>query len=177
MTKHDKHLIDIYKAVYLLDGIEEPFQNFGPDHPKIGDKVRPSNYFSDDFVYKLDSVPFESKLTKKDVLSTYWKCTAISHRNWHVSVTFKSLDKINGRRRSLTYKDRYKLECEIVDIPEKSRLIIDYKNGKYTLVELLKIFQEKKYNSRIYFKSSLLDMSGDEYLQVIEELTNEGNKI
>ena len=172
--ENDRHLITMYKAMYMIDGIEEPFRNFGPDHPKIGDKVRPDNYFSDDFTYKLDRVPSNSKLTRDEVGSSLWKCTGIRHTEWHTYVTFKSIDKINGRKRSLTYKDAYKLVCEIADMPERSRLIIDYKNGKLTLEELLEIFSKKRYHALIWFKSVHADMNADEYLQTIKELRAEG---
>ena len=49
--------IEIYKAILRLDDIQEPFSEFGPDHPKIGDLVNPDNYFSDHFIYKLDKRP------------------------------------------------------------------------------------------------------------------------
>ena len=46
--------IEIYKAIIRIDNIQEPFDNFGPNHPKIGDLVNPDDYFSDNFTYKLD---------------------------------------------------------------------------------------------------------------------------
>lgn len=58
-------------------------------------------------------------------------------------------------------------------MPEKAKLIIRYKNGEFTLLELLKIFKEKRYSSRICFKSILLDISGDEYLQAMTEIIEE----
>ena len=48
---NDRKQIDIYKAILRLDEIEEPFDEFGPNHPKIGDFVNPSDYFSSDFTY------------------------------------------------------------------------------------------------------------------------------
>lgn len=177
--KEHNHVIDIYKTVFLMDGIEEPFRNFGPDHPKIGDMVSPDIYFSDKFTYKLDKI-YSKKITKDmmdEALAARWVCTSITHHYYHYDVTFKSLDKIAGKKRSVTYHDHYDLKCEIVDMPEEPRLIIDYKNGKYTLYELLKIFKEKKYYTRIYFKSVFLDMSGDEYLEVRDILEKEGIKV
>ena len=42
---NDRKQIDIYKAILRLDETEEPFDEFGPNHPKIGDFVNPSDYF------------------------------------------------------------------------------------------------------------------------------------
>ena len=171
----DRHLIDIYKAIYLLDGVKEPFDFFGPNHPKIGDKVSPNIYFSYNFTYKLDRIPHNCKLTKEDILSNKWVCTKIRQRDYHSYETFRSVDKIDGKRRNITYTDEYGLTCEIVDMPDKAKLIIDYKNGKYTRIELLRIFQQKGYSARIFFNSLMgVEMSGEEYLQVIEELNKEG---
>ena len=89
---------------------------------------------------------------------------------------FESVDKIKGRRRFITFKNAYKFTAEVVDMPEKAKLIIKYKNGELTLLELLKIFKEKKYSSRIHFESILFDISGDDYLQAMTELINENNK-
>jgi hypothetical protein len=89
---------------------------------------------------------------------------------------FRSVDKINGRRMFITYTDPWGFTAEIVDMPEKAKLIIRYKNGEFTLLELLEIFKEKKYSSRIHFKSILFDISGDEYLQAMTELIKEGKK-
>ena len=88
-------------------------------------------------------------------------------------IKFRSVNKINGRRRFLTYKDPWKFTAEIVDMPERAKLIIRYKNGEFTLLELLKIFKEKRYSSRICFKSILFDISGDEYLQAMTEIIEE----
>lgn len=172
---NDRKQIDIYKAILRLDGIDEPFDEFGPDHPKIGDFVNPSDYFSDDFTYKLER-PGSSNLTREEVQSSYWECVGIRHTEYHMFMRFRSVDKINGRRRFLTYKDPWKFTAEIVDMPEKAKLIIRYKNGEFTLLELLKIFKEKRYSSRICFKSILLDISGDEYLQAMTELLEENWK-
>ena len=169
---NDRKQIDIYKAILRLDEIEEPFDEFGPDHPKIGDFVNPSDYFSSDFTYKLER-PGSSKLTRGEVQSSYWECVGVRYTEYHMFIKFRSVDKINGRRRFLTYKDPWKFTAEIVDMPEKAKLIIRYKNGEFTLLELLKIFKEKRYSSRICFKSILLDISGDEYLQAMTELIEE----
>ena len=168
----NKKEIEIYKAILRIDDIEEPFSNFGPNHPKIGDFVNPSDYFSSNFTYKLER-PGSSSLTKDEVKSSYWTCEGIRHTEYHMYMKFKSVDKINGRRRYLTYTDPWKFTAEIVDMPEKAKLIIRYKNGEFTLLELLKIFKEKGYSSRIFFKSILFDISGDEYLQAMSELLNE----
>lgn len=167
-----QHIIDIYKAIYKLDGIVEPFMEFGPNHPKIGDRVNPDRYFSFNFTYKLDKIP-TNKIPKEDALAATWLCTGSSYRNYHHNITFTSVEKINGRRRTVTFHDHYDLKCEIMDMPEKAKLIIEYKNGNYTLVELLKIFKEKNCSSRIHFKSIFLDMSGDDYLEVVEQLEKE----
>ena len=169
---NDRKQIDIYKAILRLDGIDEPFDEFGPDHPKIGDFVNPSDYFSDNFTYKLER-PGSSNLTREEVQSSYWECVGIRHTEYHMFMKFRSVDKINGRRRFLTYKDPWKFTAEIVDMPEKAKLIIGYKNGELTLLELLKIFKEKRYSSRICFKSILFDISGDEYLQAMTEIIEE----
>lgn len=172
---NDRKQIEIYKAILKLDGIEEPFPNFGLNHPKIGDFVNPSDYFSSDFTYKLER-PGSSNLTREEVQSSYWECVGIKHTEYHMFMKFRSVDKINGRRRFLTYRDPWKFTAEIVDMPEKAKLIIRYKNGEFTLLELLKIFKEKGYSSRIHFESILLDISGDEYLEVMTELIEEGKK-
>ena len=172
---NDHKEIEIYKAILKIDGIEEPFPNFGPNHPKIGDFVNPSNYFSSDFTYKLER-PGSSNLIREEVQSSYWKCVGIRHTEYHMFMKFRSVDKINGRRRFLTYKDPWKFTAEIVDMPEKAKLIIRYKNGEFSLLELLKIFKEKGYSSRIHFESILLDISGDEYLEAMEELIKEGKE-
>ena len=169
---NDRKQIDIYKAILRLDGIDEPFDEFGPDHPKIGDFVNPSDYFSSDFTYKLER-PGSSKLTKGEVQSSYWECVGVRYTEYHMFIKFRSVDKINGRRRFLTYKDPWKFTAEIVDMPEKAKLIIRYKNGELTLLELLKIFKEKGYSTRICFKSILLDISSDEYLQAMTEIIEE----
>lgn len=169
---NDRKQIDIYKAILRLDGIDEPFDEFGPDHPKIGDFVNPSDYFSSDFTYKLER-PGSSNLTRGEVQSSYWECVGVRYTEYHMFIKFRSVDKINGRRRFLTYKDPWKFTAEIVDMPEKAKLIIRYKNGEFTLLELLKIFKEKGYSSRICFKSILLDISGDEYLQAMNEIIEE----
>ena len=169
---NDRKQIDIYKAILRLDEIEEPFDEFGPNHPKIGDFVNPSDYFSSDFTYKLER-PGSSKLTRGEVQSSYWECVGVRYTEYHMFIKFRSVDKINGRRRFLTYKDPWKFTAEIVDMPEKAKLIIRYKNGEFTLLELLKIFKEKRYSSRICFKSILLDISGDEYLQAMNEIIEE----
>ena len=169
---NDRKQIDIYKAILRLDEIEEPFDEFGPNHPKIGDFVNPSDYFSSDFTYKLER-PGSSKLTRGEVQSSYWECVGVRYTEYHMFIKFRSVDKINGRRRFLTYKDPWKFTAEIVDMPEKAKLIIRYKNGELTLLELLKIFKEKRYSSRICFKSILLDISGDEYLQAMTEIIEE----
>jgi len=172
---NNKKEIEIYKAILRLDGIEEPFDNFGPNHPKVGDFVNPSNYFSSNFTYKLER-PGSSNLTREEVQSSYWECVGIRHTEYHTFMKFRSVDKINGRRRFLTYRDSWHFTAEIVDMPEKAKLIIRYKNGEFTLLELLEIFKEKGYSSRIHFKSILFDISGDEYLQAMTELINENNK-
>ena len=169
---NDRKQIDIYKAILRLDEIEEPFDEFGPNHPKIGDFVNPSDYFSSDFIYKLER-PCSSKLTRGEVQSSYWECVGVRYTEYHMFMKFRSVDKINGRRRFLTYKDPWKFTAEIVDMPEKAKLIIRYKNGEFTLLELLKIFKEKGYSTRICFKSILLDISGDEYLQAMTEIIEE----
>ena len=169
---NDRKQIDIYKAILRLDEIEEPFDEFGPNHPKIGDFVNPSDYFSSDFTYKLER-PGSSKLTRGEVQSSYWECVGVRYTEYHMFIKFRSVDKINGRRRFLTYKDPWKFTAEIVDMPEKAKLIIRYKNGVLTLLELLKIVKEKGYSTRICFKSILLDISGDEYLQAMTELIEE----
>ena len=169
---NDRKQIDIYKAILRLDGIDEPFDEFGPDHPKIGDFVNPSDYFSDDFTYKLER-PGSSNLTREEVKSSYWECVGVRYHEYPMFIKFRSVDKINGRRRFLTYKDPWKFTAEIVDMPEKAKLIIRYKNGEFTLLELLNIFTEKRYSSRICFKSILLDISGDEYLQAMTEIIEE----
>lgn len=169
---NDRKQIDIYKAILRLDEIEEPFDEFGPNHPKIGDFVNPSDYFSSDFTYKLER-PGSSKLTRGEVQSSYWECVGVRYTEYHMFIKFRSVDKINGRRRFLTYKDPWKFTAEIVDMSEKAKLIIRYKNGELTLLELLKIFKEKGYSSRICFKSILLDISGDEYLQAMTEIIEE----
>ena len=169
---NDRKQIDIYKAILRLDGIDEQFDEFGPDHPKIGDFVNPSDYFSSDFTYKLER-PGSSNLTREEVKSSYWECVGVRYTEYHMFMKFRSVDKINGRRRFLTYKDPWKFTAEIVDMPERAKLIIRYKNGEFTLLELLKIFKEKRYSSRICFKSILLDISGDEYLQAMTEIIEE----
>ena len=170
----DKSL-EIHKAIIMLDDIETPFSNFGPYHPKIGDFVSPNLYYSSNFTYKLEK-PGSSNLTRDEVKSSYWECVGIRHTEYHMFMKFRSVDKINGRRRFLTYTDPWKFTAEIVDMPEKAKLIIRYKNGEFTLLELLKIFKEKEYDSRIHFKSILYDISGDEYLEAMEELIKEGKK-
>lgn len=165
--------IEIYKAILKIDDIEEPFRNFGPNHPKIGDLVDPSEYFSDKFTYKLDRRAGGCQWTLEEVQSTYWTLEGVRWENFNKYMKFESVDKIRGRRRFMTFKNAYKFTAEIVDMPEKAKLIIDYKNGKYTLLELLKIFKEKGYSSRIHFKSILFDIDGDEYLQAMTELENE----
>ena len=165
--------IEIYKAILRIDEIQEPFSEFGPDHPKIGDLVDPDNYFSDKFTYKLDRRPSGCQWTLEEVQSTYWTLEGVRWENFTKYLKFESVGKIRGRRRFMTFKNPYKFTAEIVDMPEKARLIIDYKNGKYTLLELLQIFKEKGYYSRIHFKSILFDIDGDEYLQAMTELENE----
>ena len=113
---NDRKQIDIYKAILRLDGIDEPFDEFGPDHPKIGDFVNPSDYFSSDFTYKLER-PGSSKLTRGEVQSSYWECVGVRYTEYHMFIKFRSVDKINGRRRFLTYKDPWKFTAEIVDMP------------------------------------------------------------
>ena len=164
--------IEIYKAILKLDEIKEPFSNFGPNHPKIGDFVSPNIYFSSNFTYKLEK-PGSSNLTRDEVKSSNWVCINIRQTEYHMYMRFKSVDKINGRKRFITYTDPWGFMAEIADMPEKAKLIIDYKNGKYTLLELLKIFKDKKYNTRIHFKSILFDISGDKYLQAMTEIQNE----
>ena len=172
---NDRKQIDIYKAILMLDDIREPFDNFGPNHPKIGDFVSPSMYFSSNFTYKLEK-PGSSNLTRDEVKSSYWECVGIRDTEYHMFMKFRSVDKINGRRRFLTYTDPWNFTAEIVDMPEKAKLIIRYKNGEFTLLELLEIFKEKKYYSRIHFKSILFDISGDDYLEAMTELIKEGKK-
>lgn len=167
--------IEIYKAILRIDEIQEPFSEFGPDHPKIGDLVNPDDYFSDKFTYKLDRRPGGCSWTLEEVQSTYWTLEGVRWENFTKYLKFESVGKIRGRRRFMTFKNPYKFTAEIVDMPEKARLIIDYKNGKYTLLELLQIFKEKGYHSRIHFKSILFDIDGDEYLQAMTELKNEKN--
>ena len=169
---NDRKQIDIYKAILRLDESEEPFDEFGPNHPKIGDFVNPADYFSSDFTYKLER-PGSSKLTRGEVQSSYWECVGVRYTEYHMFIKFRSVDKINGRRRFLTYKDLWKFTAEIVDMPERAKLIIRYKNGEFTLLELLKIFKEKGYSSSICFKSILFDISGDEYLQAMTEIIEE----
>lgn len=169
---NDRKQIDIYKAILKIDGIEEPFRNFGPNHPKIGDFVSPDMYYSSNFTYKLEKSG-SSSLTKEEVQSSYWQCVGIRHTEYNMYMKFRSVDKINGRRRFLTYTNPWGFKAEIVDMPEKAKLIIRYKNGELTLLELLEIFKEKKYDCRIHFNSILFDISGDEYLQAMTELINE----
>lgn len=173
---NDRKRIDIIKAILMLDDIYEPFNNFGPNYPKIGDKVSPDVYFSYGFTYKLTEIPGGCKLTLDEIKSSNWTCERIHHTEYHMFMTFKSVDKINGRRRSITFKDPWGFSAEIADMPLKAKLIIRYKNGEFTLLELLEIFKEKGYSSRIHFKSILFDISGDEYLQAMTELIKEGKK-
>jgi hypothetical protein len=91
-------------------------------------------------------------------------------------MTFKSVDKINGRRRSITFKDPWGFSAEIVDMPLKAKLIVRYKNGEFDLLRLLQIFKGYGYSSRIHFKSILFDISGDDYLEAMTELIKEGKK-
>lgn len=165
--------IEIYKAILKIDEIEEPFRTFGPDHPKIGDFVSPDTYFSDKFTYKLDRRPGGCQWTLDEVKSTYWTLEGVRWEGFNKYMKFESVDKIKGRRRFITFTNPRDFKAEIVDMPEKAKLIIDYKKGKYTLIELLKIFKEKGYHSRIYFKSILFDISGDEYLEAIESMNDE----
>ena len=173
--KKDNKEIEIYKAILRLDGIEEPFREFGPNHPKIGDFVSPDMYYSSNFIYKLEK-PGSSNLTKDEVKSSYWECVGIRHTEYHKYMKFRSVDKINGKRRFLTYTDPWHFTAEIVDMPEKAKLIIRYKNGEFKLLELLEIFKEKGYTCRIHFKTILFDISGDEYLQAMNELLVENWK-
>lgn len=166
--------LDIHKALLMLDDIQEPFDSFGPNHPKIGDLVDPDNYFSDNFVYKLDRRPGGCSWTLDEVKSTNWTLEGVRWENFNKYMKFESVDKIRGRRRFMTFKNPYKFTAEIVDMPEKAKLIIDYKSGRLTLLELLKTFKEKGYSSRIQFESILYDISGDEYLEAVEELIKEG---
>lgn len=167
--------IEIYKAILRIDNIQEPFDNFGPNHPKIGDLVNPDDYFSDNFTYKLDRCSGSCQWTLKEVQSTYWTLEGVRWENFNKYMKFESVDKIRGRRRFMTFKNAYNFTAEIVDMPEKAKLIIDYKNGKYTLLELLQIFKEKNYHTRIHFESILFDIDSNKYLQAMTELENEKN--
>ena len=89
-------------------------------------------------------------------------------------MTFRSLDKIGGKRRSVTYHDHYGLKCEIVDMPEKARLIIEYKNGNISLYDLLTTFKKKKYTASISFNSILLTINGEDYLEIIDTIEANG---
>jgi hypothetical protein len=172
----NKKEIEIYKAILRLDNIQEPFDNFGPNFPKIGDLVDPDNYFSYNFIYKLNKRPGGCPWTLEEIQSTNWTLEGVRWENFNNYMKFESVDKIKGRRRFITFKNAYNFTAEVVDMPEKAKLIIKYKNGELTLLELLKIFKEKKYSSRIHFKTILFDISGDEYLQAMTELINENNK-
>ena len=172
---NDRKQIEIYKAILRIDNILDPFDNFGPNHPKIGDLVNPDDYFSDRFIYKLDRRPGGCQWTLEEVKSTNWTLEGVRWEDYNKYMKFESVDKIRGRRRFMTFKNAYNFTAEIVDMPEKAKLIIDYKNGKYTLLELLKIFKEKGYHSRIHFESILFDIDGNEYLQAMTELENEKN--
>lgn len=167
--------IEIYKAILRIDNIQEPFDNFGPNHPKIGDLVNPDDYFSDNFTYKLDKRSGSCQWTLEEVQSTYWTLEGVRWENFNKYMKFESVDKIRGRRRFMTFKNAYNFTAEIVDMPKKAKLIIDYKNGKYTLLELLQIFKEKNYHTRIHFESILFDIDSNEYLQAMTELENEKN--
>ena len=167
-----KRRLEIHKAILKLDEIKEPFPEFGPDHPKIGDFVSPNTYYSSHFTYKLEK-PGSSKLTKEEVQSTYWVCDQIRYSAYSYSMRFKSVGKINGKRRSITYFDPWNFTAEIVDMPEKAKLIIKYKKGELTLIELLKILKEKGYYVSLYFKTIFYDISGEEYLEVMEALEKE----
>lgn len=172
----DRKQIDIYKAILKIDDIMEPFSNFKPNFPQVGDRVKPSDFYSYDFTYKLDSSngrPADCSLSLEEVYSHTWICKTIRHTEYHLFLTFQSVEKIRGRRRSITYKDPWNFKAEIADMPEKAKLIIRYKNGELPLLELLKIFREKGYHSTIRFKSILLDMDGDDYLQAMKELSIE----
>ena len=97
-----RRAIDIYKAILRLDGVEEPFSEFGPNHPKIGDFVSPDRYFSSNFTYKLEKTG-SSNLTKDEVKSTYWECVGIRHTEYHMFMKFRSVDKINVRNLFLPF--------------------------------------------------------------------------
>lgn len=177
--KRHKHTIDIYKTIFLMDGIEEPFNKYGPDHPKIGDKVSPDMYFDSNFTYKLDKI-YSKNITPEmmtEALAARWICTRVFYHSYHEDITFRSIDKIGGKRRSVTYRDHYDLKCEIVDMPEKARLIIEYKNGNISLYDLLTTFKKKKYTASISFNSIFLTMNGDDYLEVIDSITANGGHV
>ena len=177
--KHHKHVIDIYKTIFLMDGIEEPFREFGPDHPKIGDFVSPDTYYSSNFTYKLSKI-YSKNITPEmmnEALAARWVCTRIYYHSYHMDMTFRSLDKIGRKRRSVTYRDHYDLKCEIVDMPEKARLIIEYKNGNISLYDLLTTFKKKNYTSSISFNSIFLTMNGDDYLEVIDSIEANGGHV
>ena len=177
MDIDERKALEIYKAILRLDSIEDPFPNFGPDYPKIGDFVNPDKYYSYDFTYKINERPNGCPWTLEEIQSTYWICDSICYENYNKYVKFKSVSKIKGKRRFISFKNHWNLTAEIVDMPEKAKLIVDYKNGKYTLLELLKIFKEKEYFTRIHFSTILFDISGDEYLEAMEELQNEKLKV
>lgn len=170
---NDRKQIEIYKAILRIDNIRDPFDNFGPNHPKIGDLVNPDDYFSDHFIYKLDRRPGGCSWTLDEVKSTNWTLEGVRWENFNKYMKFESVDRIRGRRRFMTFKNAYKFTAEIVDMPEKAKLIIDYKNGKYTLLELLQIFKEKNYHTRIRFESILFDIDGEDYLEAMTEINNE----
>lgn len=161
-----------YIALFnVCSDVYEPFGEYKKDSPKIGDKVNPSHYFSEGFTYRIDVHPdTDSTLTMDEIKNATWKCVKIHSSSYHITETFSSVEKIRGRIRRISFKDRYGLTCEIVNMPERSRLIIEYKNGQHTLVELLKIFRDKNYLSTLTMKAINHSISGNTYLEIMEAI-------
>ena len=169
----DIRLKALVALLKVSDEIIIPFFEFGPDHPVIGDKVNVNRYFDYNFTYKIDKVPYGCILTKDEILSTNWICTKIHYNDHHITESFTSVDKINGKKRTIHFNDCNNLKFEVVDMPERALLILDFKRGKYSLIELLKIFREKNYNSTITIRSIGFSVSGNDYLEAMEVINNE----
>ena len=169
----DIRLKALVALLKVSDEITTPFIEFGPDYPVIGDMVNVNRYFDYNFTYKINRVPYGCILTKDEILSTNWVCTKIHNNNNHITESFTSVDKINGKKRTIHFNDYINLKFEIVDMPEKALLILDFKRGKYSLIELLKIFREKNYNSTITIRSIGFSVSGNDYLEAMEVINNE----
>lgn len=153
--------------------VHDNFHGIEKDYPNVGDIVNPAQFYGYGLQFKVDKVPQPCKLTKDEILSTPWTISGLIYGKYDNTKIFTSVNKINGRKRLIRFKGYYDLKFEVVHISEYAQFIKDYRAGKYTLIELLKIFRERKWHTDISFKHLFYAISGNEYLDAIEEIEKE----